>query len=273
MNKKELLETLENFGMRPGKILGQNFLIDNNLLEFIVRSSAPMKGEIILEAGPGFGALTRPLLESGAEVYAIEFDRRLCEYLRDNIKAPNFHLIEGDACRVDIASIIPKGKSFRAIANLPYSISSIFVARLLELPQPPEQMVFMLQKEMAERLAAAPNTKDYGSLSVRAQQLYNVKLLRKVPPQVFHPRPRVDSALAGFTLRDRKDMPDFELRMRLSGITKVTFAQRRKKILKPLIASYGQENVEQALDKLNISRDARPGELNVEQYEELAKLL
>ena len=273
MNKKELLATLEAFGMRPGKILGQNFLIDNNLLDFIVRTAMPEKGEVILEAGPGFGALTRPLLESGAEVYAIEFDRRLCEYLRDNIKEANFHLIEGDACRVDIASIIPKGKKFRAIANLPYSISSIFTARLLELPEPPKQMVFMLQKEMAERLAAAPNTKDYGSLSVRAQQIYDVKILRKVPPQVFHPRPRVDSAIAGFTLREREDMPDFDLRMRLSGISKVTFAQRRKKILKPLATAYGQEKVEKALEKLNISIHARPGELNVEQYEELAKLL
>jgi len=273
MNKKELLATLESFGMRPGKILGQNFLIDNNLLEFIVRTATPQKGEVILEAGPGFGALTRPLLESGAEVYAIEFDRRICEYLRDNIKAPNFHLIEGDACRVDIASIIPKGKKFRAIANLPYSISSIFVARLLELPEPPEQMVFMLQKEMAQRLAAAPNTKDYGSLSVRAQQVYDVKILRKVPPQVFHPRPRVDSAIAGFNLREREDIPNFDMRMRLNGIAKVAFAQRRKKIIKPLAAVYGLENVEQALEKLNISTLARPGELSVKQYEELTKLL
>ena len=217
--------------------------------------------------------MTRPLLAAGAEVYAIEFDRRLCEYLRDNVKEPNFHLVEGDACRVDIASIIPKGRSFRAIANLPYSISSIFVARLLELPEPPEQMIFMLQKEMAQRLAAAPNTKDYGSLSVRAQQLYDVKILRKVPPQVFHPRPRVDSAIAGFTLRNRENMPDFDLRMRLNGITKVTFAQRRKKILKPLAASYGLENVEQALNKLNISSHVRSGELSVKQYEELAKIL
>jgi len=273
MNKKELLATLESFGMRPGKILGQNFLIDNNLLEFIVRTAAPAKGEIILEAGPGFGALTRPLLESGAEVYAIEFDRRVCEYLRDNIKEANFHLVEGDACRVDIASIIPKGKSFRAIANLPYSISSIFVARLLELPEPPEQMVFMLQKEMAERLAAVPDTKDYGSLSVRAQQLYDVKILRKVPPQVFHPRPRVDSAIAGFTLRDSENIPSFDLRMRLNGIAKVAFAQRRKKIFKPLAAVYGLGNVEQALEKLNISSLARSGELSVKQYEDLAKLL
>jgi 16S rRNA (adenine1518-N6/adenine1519-N6)-dimethyltransferase len=273
MNKKELLDTLEQFGMRPGKILGQNFLIDNNLLEFIVRSSAPMPGEVILEAGPGFGALTRPLLESGAEVYAIEFDRRLCEYLRDNIKEANFHLIEGDACRVDIASIIPEGKKFRAIANLPYSISSIFVARLLELPEPPEQMIFMLQKEMAERLAADLNTKDYGSLSVRSQHLYDVKILRKVPPQVFHPQPKVDSAIVGLILKDFEAIPDFELRTRLAGIAKAAFAQRRKKILKPLSNAYGKEKVEHALDELGISKDARPAELSVKQYEDLAKLL
>jgi 16S rRNA (adenine1518-N6/adenine1519-N6)-dimethyltransferase len=134
-------------------------------------------------------------------------------------------------------------------------------------------MLFMLQKEMAQRLAAKSNTKDYGSLSVRAQQLYDVKILRKVPPQVFHPRPQVDSALIEFTLRDRENPPDFESRMRLAGIAKVAFAQRRKKIFKPLAASYGAENVEHALKTLNISQDARPGELNVEDYEEMAKIL
>lgn len=273
MNKKELLATLETFGMHPGKILGQNFLIDANLLEFIIRMAAPGKGEIILEAGPGFGVLTRPLLESGAEVYAIEFDRRLCEYLRDNVKEPNFHLIEADVCRADIASIIPAGKSFRAVANLPYSISSIFIARLMELPVPPKQMVFMLQKEMAERIAAPVKTKDYGSLSVRVQQLYAAKLLRKVPPEVFHPRPKVDSAIAELTLREREDMPDFRLRMRLRGIVKVAFAQRRKKVFKPLAAVYGTEKLEKALAELEISVDARPGEISVAQYEELAKVL
>jgi 16S rRNA (adenine1518-N6/adenine1519-N6)-dimethyltransferase len=273
MNKKELLSMLESFGMRPGKILGQNFLIDANLLDFIVRTAAPGKGEIILEAGPGFGVLTKPLLDAGAEVYAIEFDRRLCEYLRDNVKEPNFHLIEADACRADIASIIPAGKSFRAVANLPYSISSIFVARLLELPVPPEQMVFMLQKEMAERLAAPEKTKDYGSLSVRVQQLYEVKIVRKVPPEVFHPRPQVDSAIVEMRLREREDMPDFKLRMRLSGIVKVAFAQRRKKVFKPLAAAYGAENLTKALAEQNISVDVRPGDISVAQYEELAKVL
>ncbi|MCP3968284.1 MAG: ribosomal RNA small subunit methyltransferase A [Lentisphaerae bacterium] len=271
MNKTELFETLEKFNMRPSKVLGQNFLIDKNLLDFIVREAQPEPGEVVLEAGPGFGALTRLLLAAGADLYAIEFDRRLCDYLRNNIKEPNFHLIESDACRIDIASILPEGKPFRAIANLPYAISSIFVAKLLDLPTPPTQMIFMLQKEMAQRLAAKPGTKNYGALSVRSQQLYNVKLLRTVPPQVFHPRPDVESALVKFEANGY--MPDFELRKRLCGIVRCAFAQRRKKILKPLAAAYGREEVEAALAKVGIPDNARPGELGIKKYEELAALL
>lgn len=257
--------------MRPSRVLGQNFLIDKNLLDYIVREAHPEPGEIVLEAGPGFGALTRLLLAAGAELYAIEFDRRLCDYLRNNIKEPNFHLTENDACRVDIASILPEGRPFRAIANLPYAISSIFVGKLLDLPSPPVQMIFMLQKEMAQRLAARPGTKNYGALSVRSQQLYDVKLLRTVPPQVFHPRPEVDSALVKFEATGY--LPDFELRKRLCGIVRCVFAQRRKMLLKPLAAAYGREKVEAALQKAGISESARPAELDIKQYEQLAAFL
>ncbi|MDD5698963.1 MAG: 16S rRNA (adenine(1518)-N(6)/adenine(1519)-N(6))-dimethyltransferase RsmA [Victivallaceae bacterium] len=273
MNKKELLATLETFGMRPGKRLGQNFLLDGNLLDFIVRSAAPAAAEIILEAGPGFGVLTRPLLAAGAEVYAIEFDRRLCAYLRDQIKSPNFHLTEGDACRIDLTSILPAGKKFRAIANLPYSVSSIFIVRLLELPAPPLQMLFLLQREMAERLAAAPDTKDYGSLSVRAQQLYAVRPVRRVPPEVFHPRPQVDSALVELTLRQDAGLPDFDRRRQLSEVVKTAFAQRRKQLFRLLAAVYGQEPVRQAWEQLRLSPEIRPAELTVGQYGNLTELL
>jgi 16S rRNA (adenine1518-N6/adenine1519-N6)-dimethyltransferase len=271
MNKAQLLEALELMNMRPGKILGQNFLIDANLLEFIVRNAQPEPDEVILEAGPGFGVLTRPMLESGADVYCIEFDRRLCEYLRNNVKVPNFHLIEGDACRVDIEKIIPENKKFKAIANLPYSISSIFISKLLDLENPPVKMLFMLQKEMGMRLAADHKTKNYGSLSVRTQHLYDVSILRMVPREVFHPRPDVGSALVSFTLKP--ELPDVETRKRLNGITKLVFGQRRKKMIKPLASAYGKEAAEKALLELGFSENTRPGELTVEDFDRLARIL
>lgn len=271
MKKAKLLATLEKYNFRPGKILGQNFLIDENLLDFIVRSAKPEPGEIILEAGPGFGALTRKLLEYGADVYAIEFDRRICDYLRNHLQAENFHLTEGDACRVKINEILPEGIDFRAIANLPYAISSIYIARLLELERPPVQMVFMLQKEMALRLAADPETKNYGALSVRVQAMYDVSILRQVPPQVFYPPPEVDSAIVDFKLKPQR--PPLKLCRELSKVVKTAFSQRRKKIVKPLGQNFGRENVEAALEKLELRPDIRPGKIDVPTFIELTKLL
>ena len=165
MKKQQLMDIMTSLGMRPGRGLGQNFLLDGNLLDYIVRTSGAAPGMTVLEVGPGFGALTRGLLEAGAEVYAIEFDRRLIHYLKKEFTMPEFHLIEGDACKVDFASQLPQDRPFRCIANLPYAISSVFIARLLTLDNPPTNWFFMLQKEMAQRLAADVKTKNYGARS------------------------------------------------------------------------------------------------------------
>ncbi len=267
MKKTELLETLESLNFRPGKILGQNFLIDQNLLEFIVRTAQPKAGELILEAGPGFGALTRGLLEAGALVTAIEFDHRISDYLRNNMTHPNFTLIEDDAVRVNVEEVV-KGRDFRAIANLPYGISSIFIAHLLELENPPLSMCFMLQKEMGMRLAANNKTKNYGSLSVRTQLVYDVKIARTVPKQVFYPMPDVDSAIVTFTRRET--FPDLEIRKRAFGMIRAAFSQKRKKMIKPLLSVYPREKVEGAYEKLGYSEDIRPSHLTPEQFLELA---
>ncbi|UDQ97905.1 16S rRNA (adenine(1518)-N(6)/adenine(1519)-N(6))-dimethyltransferase RsmA [Lentisphaerota bacterium WC36G] len=271
MKKKDLLEYLEKNNFRPGKILGQNFLIDDNLLDFIIKATNPQENENILEVGPGFGALTRKLLASKANLTAIEFDHRICEYLRDNVKDDNFTLVEGDAVRVNVAEIYDKNTPFRAIANLPYSISSIFVARMLELENPPADMYFMLQKEMGLRLSAEYNTKDYGALSIRTQCYYDVKILRIVPPQVFHPAPEVESAIVAFYKKE--NALGYEERQLISKITKMVFSQRRKKMIKPLSSLYPKEDILATFKKLDIREDIRPGALTVTQFIDLAREL
>lgn len=271
MNKQQLLAALESIGMRPGRGLGQNFLLDGNLLDFIVRLSAPKKGEKILEVGPGFGALTSRLLKSGAEVYAVEFDHRIAEYLRSHVDRENFHLTEADACRVDYIELLGGGE-FRAIANLPYSISTIFIARMLDLPHPPESMFFMLQREMGERLSAAPGTKNYGALSVRTQLRYEVKLEKIVPPEVFFPPPEVDSAIVSFRRRGG-DGDDPELCRLLPGVVKTVFAQRRKQMGKVLGQNYGKEKAAAALAAVNLPPEVRPDKLTVEQFIALTRRL
>ncbi len=269
MNKKELIAILDELGMRPGRGLGQNFLIDGNLLDAIARINAPAPGEEILEVGPGFGALTSRLLASGAHVTAIEFDRRLAEYLRRHLACENLRLVEADACKVDYARLFPEG-NFRAIANLPYSISSVFIARMLELENPPERMFFMLQREMGERLAASTGTKAYGALSVRVQFDYEVRIERIVPAEVFYPPPEVDSALVEF-LRRREFSLTKPQREKLRGIVNTAFSQRRKQLGKVLGGVYGRAEAAAALSAAGIAPEIRPDKLSCADYLRLAQ--
>ncbi len=272
MNKSDLLEKLAGLGMRPGRGLGQNFLLDGNLLDYIVRQAAPEPGETVLEVGPGFGSLTERLLATGAEVYAVEFDHRVCADLRRTHAEPNFHLTEGDGCRVDYAALLPQNQDFRAIANLPYAVSSVLIARFLELARPPKQMIFMLQKEMGERLAAQPGKGSYGALSVRVQQLYEVRILRIVPPEVFYPAPGVDSALVQFDLKSGP-LPDNEMRRGVEKLVKLVFANRRKQMGKVLKQHYDEAAIREALARIGVSWEVRPERLTVEQFETLFQAL
>lgn len=269
MNKKALIAALDELGMRPGRGLGQNFLLDGNLLDAIARINAPEPGEEILEVGPGFGALTGRLLAAGARVTAIEFDRRLAEYLRRHLACDNLRLIEADACKVDYSQLFPDG-NFRAVANLPYSISSVFIARMLELDAPPERMFFMLQREMGERLAALPGTKAYGALSVRVALDYHVRIERIVPPEVFYPPPEVESALVEFR-RHREFALTREQRAKVRGVVNSAFAQRRKQLGKVLGGVYGRGNALRALGEAGIAPEIRPDKLTCRDYLQVAK--
>jgi len=271
MNKKELLAALDSLGMRPGRGLGQNFLLDGNLLDWIVRKSGVAPGDQVLEVGPGFGALTEKLLASGAIVTAIEYDHRLAEYLRKKFSSYQdaFRLVEADACRVNVAALFSGKGEYRSIANLPYSISTVFIARLVDSPTPPRSMFFMLQKEMGERLAAVPGTKAYGALSVRVQFSYQVKLEKIVPPDVFCPPPEVESALVSFVRQEPQ--PPQEESKRLSQLVRLAFNQRRKQLGKVLGQSFGREETAAIFAALNLPMEVRPDALSVAQFAAMAK--
>ena len=271
MKRQELLELLTKLDMQPSKKLGQNFLLDNNLIDLIVRSAKLKDNDNVLEIGPGTGHLTEIILKHNVSLTAIEYDLRLAEYLTDHFKdKENFKLIQADAGRVHFDELVGD-KPWICLANLPYAVSTVILGRLLEIQNPPERMILLLQKEMADRIAAQPGIKNYGSLSVRVQSFFEAKVIRKVPPDVFCPRPDVDSAILGLERRDY--IISVEERKKLFPIIKLAFSQRRKKMIKVLKSQYKEDKLIDAFKALNIDLNARAENLTVKQYLKLAELI
>lgn len=229
MKLSEIKQVLADRGLRPLRQFGQNFLHDTNLCsclaDAILAASAP--GQLLVEIGPGLGALTRPLLERGCHILAIEKDRGLAAFLRESLGTnPNFELIEGDAL-----DFIPPRPGFFpcVVGNLPYNISTPLIMNWLGLPEPPHDLFFMLQLEMAQRIDAKPGEPDYGAVSVLIQAEYDVSILRKLPASVFYPAPEVGSAF--IQLKKKTDsILSLEDRPRFREMVKQGFSQRRKKL-------------------------------------------
>lgn len=270
MKNSEMNEILAAAGVRPNRKLGQNFLIDANFLDWIVRESGAAPGVNVLEVGPGFGALTERMLNENATVTAVEFDHRIADWLRQNLCSKGLNLIEGDACRVKLDEVYPEA-DYKLISNLPYSAGTIVVANLLDSPHPPEEMVIMLQKEVALRLSAEPGTHDYGALSVRVQVLYEATPLRIAPPEMFHPRPEVDSCV--IRLKRLENAPSAEYRKKLSRTVRLAFGQRRKKMIKQLAGAFGRENIEAIYGKVGLKEDIRAERVTVDQFRQITDLL
>ena len=272
MTRTELIKFLDEQGIHPSRKLGQNFLIDANLLDWTVRTAAPQPGEAILEIGPGTGVLTRRLVESGAHVTAVELDHRLAAWIGHAFfNAPNFRLLQADACDVDYATLMGPDTDFRCIANLPYAVSSVIIARFLELPTPPREIYVLLQLEMADRLKAAVGSKDYNALTVQVQTTYDVQVMRKINPAVFFPPPEVESAYVRFCRR--AGAPDARRRATLREVVRLAFSQRRKQMRKLLRTRFADEKLDAAYAALNIPADARAETITVPQFLRLAEML
>ena len=271
MNRSQLIEVLAKYGIHPSKAKGQNFLVDQNMLDAMVRAMNLQAGEQVLEVGPGTGVLTRMMLDAGCNLTSVETDKKLHLYLTENIENPNFTLVFGDACKVNYDDIVDYSKPFRCIANLPYAISSIFIARMTELPNPPTEMYFLLQKEMAERFSAKPHTKKYGSLTVRAGALYDSKIIRKVPPQVFHPPPKIDSSF--IYMKIKENIPGKDVLAIHNKIVRAAFSQRRKKAFKLISSAFKNIDLEAGFSFAGISKDDRAEHIDIPQYLKLAEFI
>lgn len=269
--KSELEELCRRLELIPSRRLGQNFLLDGNLLGLIVRLAAPAPGEQVLEVGPGTGLLSSALLGAGANVLAVEYDARLAAYLRERFGSePRFRLVQGDAVRQDYDALLGT-TPYSMAANLPYSSGTAILAQVLAAQNRPTRLVVMLQLEMAERLAALPGTRAYGALSVRIQVLYEVRLARRVPPTVFWPQPEVGSALVTLTARPTPPTPA-QLKM-LDQVLPCGFTHRRKQFLPQLRALAGPHDATALLASWGHPSTCRAEELSPAQHLALATWL
>lgn len=259
---------------RARKRFGQNFLTDTGIIQRIVRSIAPKDSDILVEIGPGQGALTLPLLAHNPSLTVVELDRDLVARLEAlKQEYPQLNIVQGDALRFDFAQLARGEGSLRVVGNLPYNISTPLIFHLLKSAALIRDMHFMLQKEVVERLAAQPRSKDYGRLSVMVQYTCRVEPLFGVPPECFQPRPKVDSAIV--RLQPYRELPhpvaNFELFLRLVN---VAFQQRRKTLRNSLRNLIAQGVIaHDAIDRVDMDLGQRPEVLGVADFVALSNQL
>jgi 16S rRNA (adenine1518-N6/adenine1519-N6)-dimethyltransferase len=247
--------------------LGQNFLADSNLLDAIVRDAGLLPEDVVLEVGAGEGVLTERLAEAAAHVHVVEIDRGLEGALAPVASRPNVSLHWGDAMKLDFAALSPAPTA--VVANLPYSVATPVILRTVEQLPSVRSWTVMVQREIADRLRAAPGSRTYGSPSVVAQIACEVKLVRKVDPAVFRPRPRVDSAI----LRLQRIGPGADAETR--DLVRAAFAHRRKSLARSLehVRRGAMAPARAALAELGLPENARAETLSAEDFVALSAKL
>lgn len=284
-NPTNTLEIIKKYGFGFQKRFGQNFLIDGNVVEKIVREAGITKDDFVLEIGPGIGTMTQILCENAREVAAVEIDKNLIPILAETL-APydNVSVINEDILKVDVRKLAEEkndGRPIKVVANLPYYITTPIIMGLFESHVPLESITIMVQKEVAQRMQVGPGTKDYGALSLAVQFYADAKIVLKVPASCFMPRPNVDSAV--IKLVRHEDAPvkvkDEQFMFR---VIRAAFNQRRKTLANSLANSSElngsghactREDVTTALEAMGLPAGIRGEALTLAQFGELADRL
>jgi 16S rRNA (adenine1518-N6/adenine1519-N6)-dimethyltransferase len=266
MTGREIKETLDRAGVLPSKQLGQNFLIDPNMARWIVAQLEAAAEDVVVEVGPGTGALSEHLVGRVRRLILIEFDARLAAALEERFRGePGVEVHHADGAKFDRRGLF-KHRPVKFLGNLPYSSGGAILKNLLSRPHPFERAVVMLQKEVVDRLAAKPGGKDYGILSLRTQVDWVVEPLRDVPPDAFYPRPRIDSRVA--VLRPRRDgLPAFDHRL-FDELIRRGFSQRRKQLKKQLPDGVDCDGI---AGRMGLPVTVRAEELDLMQWVDLTR--
>ena len=264
-------ELLASLGHQPKRFLGQNFLVDGNIVRKSLELAGVKPGDAVVEIGPGLGTLTSALLEAGAEVWAVEKDRQLHAHLEATLVKQfpaTLHLMEGDAVEQPLAGIDPaRAKSFKVVANLPYAISTPWMDEILGGPLP-ERMVLMLQQEAAQRYVAAPGSKLFGSISIFVQSVFAVDRGHKVAAGCFFPQPDIESYLLNLACRPQPFLFD----PLVKRLIRACFQQRRKQIgslLRGKLPDHGAAWLA-GLPTVGLDSRARPEDIPVQLWQKLS---
>lgn len=275
MNIKEVKSLLDKYNLNAKKGFGQNFLVDDNILKKIAYSLNDKNYKGVIEVGPGLGSLTRYLVETYDKVLCYEIDTDMIEVLNDTIESDKLKIKEGDFLKSNVSKDIKEyfDGSVCLIANLPYYITSPILLKLLEEVREIKDIVIMIQKEVAERFVAKPNTKDYNALSVLIQYFTKVEKLFDVSPNAFVPVPKVSSSVIHLCYKDKEELTGDDLSFFLK-FNRNIFKQRRKTLVNNLSASYpiSKEEAGNILEKHGFSKTIRSEVLTVEEIVSLSKI-
>lgn len=279
-NPTELKALLNRHGFNFSKTLGQNFLIDKNVLNKIVSASELNENSCVLEIGPGAGTLTRRLAETGARCTAVEIDKALLPILGETLAGfDNFNLINSDILKVDLKKLIKDefdNKPFHVIANLPYYITTPIIMRILESRLPVVSMTLMVQKEVADRMCATCGSKEYGALSVAVQYYTIPTVICRAEPHCFIPQPKVASSVVHLKVSATPTVTVSDEK-KFFAIVKSSFGQRRKTLLNALSKSpyfsANKDSVRSALVQMGVDENIRGEKLSISQFAKLSELL
>lgn len=229
----EVRALLARLDFHPSRVLGQNFLIDRNILNILLAAAEMQPADAVVEVGPGLGVLTAALLARAASVTAVEKDRRLAAYLRERFAAtPGLSLIQADVLECDLPALFPR-PGMKLVANLPYAVAARLLVELAAIPQRPALIVVTLQREVADRLAATPSTEDYGLLSILLQRHYEIGTVKRISPSCFWPPPEVQSAVSKLVLRSAP-LGGAASEPTLRDLLRHAFSRRRKTMARSL---------------------------------------
>lgn len=279
-NPKNTIAVLQKYNFNFQKKFGQNFLINEAVLEEIIEEAGVTQQDFVLEIGPGIGTMTQYLCEAARQVIAVEIDTNLIPILQDTLSEyNNVEVINEDILKVDINALADKynsGKPIKVVANLPYYITTPIIMGLFESHVPIDSITIMVQKEVADRMQVGPGTKDYGALSLAVQYYAKPEIIVNVPPSCFMPQPKVGSAVIRLT-RHEKPPVDVDNEKLMFQVIRASFNQRRKTLANSLAnasnLSLTREQVVEALTELQLSPTIRGEALTLEQFAALADIL